>query len=301
MNQAALDRQQTLSRTVEVSGVGLHSGIPVKVRLSPAPVGFGLRFVRTDVGNAVVPVNPASLKSGVRCTALQANGVGARTTEHLLAVLYAFGVDNCEIAIDAEELPILDGSGLGWVEALSEAGLSAQEAPRKVLQVSHPVVHSEGGTTLMVLPVNSGLRLTVASVTDHPVAGVQTVDLEVSRQSFVERLAPARTFCFEEEIQALRDAGLARGGSLDNTLVVGHDRFWSPLRVDQELAAHKALDLLGDLAALGRPLSAHVVAIRPGHAANQQLVRKIWGQLATVPQPDAIERCSTSAPQSAIF
>jgi len=278
VNRAAPDPQHTLSRSVEERGSGLHSGVPVRARLSPAPAGSGIRFVRTDLpGGPEVRVGPSALLDGLRCTTLETAGIRVRTSEHLLAALLGLGVDNVRIELDAEELPILDGSALGWASCIQAAGLAAQDAPRQVLQLTTPVVWAEGATTLMALP-HAELRLTVASLTDHPVAGRQLVDVRVTPESFLEELAPARTFCFEEEVEKLFAAGLARGGSLDNALVVKRDGYSSPLRVEQELAAHKALDLLGDLATLGVPLQAHVVAVMPGHAANQQLVHAIAGQ-----------------------
>ncbi len=280
--------QRTLARAVEVRGTGVHSGLPAVVRLRPAPAGSGLRFVRTDRSrHAEIPVGVASLASGQRCTALAWQGVAVRVVEHLLAACVALGLDNARFEVDAEELPILDGSALGWARALQETGLVAQDAARAAITLRAPVLWSEGQTVLMALPADA-LRLTVASVTEHRVAGRQMVDLLVEPDTFMAQLAPARTFCFREEIEALRAAGLAQGGSLDNALVVGDDGYSSPLRVDQELAAHKALDLLGDLATLGAPLRAHVVAIRPGHAANQQLVRLIWSHLGLL-QPGGSE------------
>lgn len=271
-------RQQTLAHPLEVRGQGLHSGQAVRVALRPAAAGTGLRFRRVDLDGApTIPVTPDSLESGMRCTALQHGGARVRTVEHLLAVCMALQVDNLEILIDAEEVPILDGSAADWLRAFEEAGLCAQEMGCQVVRIRKPVLWSQGDTHLMALPAPE-LRLTVASVTQHPVAGNQMVDLTVSARTFGEVLAGARTFCYLEEVEALRAAGLARGGSLDNAIVVQPEGYSSPLRMDNELAAHKALDLLGDLAVLGSRLCGHIVAVRPGHGANQQLVRCLWGQ-----------------------
>lgn len=286
MHPAVPDRlQHTLAKTATVCGQGIHSGVPVTVTLAPASADHGIRFVRIDRPDAPeLTVSPVAMQSGERCTALAQDGVSARTTEHLLAAVLALGLDNLRIELDAEELPILDGSAREWVDAVEQAGRRALEAPRAYLSLREPVLWSQGGTSLLALPSDT-LRLTVASVTDHPVAGQQMVDVEITPTTFAARLAPARTFCYEEEIQVLRDAGLARGGSLENALVIHRDGYSSPLRIEQELAAHKALDLLGDLALLGKPLHAHVVAIRPGHAANQQFVNRIWDQINSTRQP----------------
>jgi UDP-3-O-acyl N-acetylglucosamine deacetylase len=244
--------------------------------LHPAPAGSGVRFRRLDLaGSPEVPVAPASLESGVRCTALRYGETRVRTVEHLLATTWALGVDNLLVELDAEELPILDGSAAPWLAAIDEAGRLAQDVPVETLAIERPLLYSQGETHLMVVPGPS-LRLTVASVTSHPVAGCQMIDMIVSPSEFRGRLAIARTFCYLEEVETLLAAGLARGGSLDNALVVRPDGYSSPLRMENELAAHKALDLLGDLAVLGGRLCAHVIAVRPGHHANQQLVRMVW-------------------------
>lgn len=278
MEQMAPDRQQTLARAVEVAGVGIHSGRPARVQLRPAAVDRGVRVRRVDLeGAPEIRIAPDTLESGERCTALADGGARVRTVEHLLAACYALGIDNLRIDIDAEEMPILDGSAAPWLAALDEAGLASCDAPPRVIEVTHPILLSFGESTLMALPSPS-LRLTVASVTPHPVAGSQVFDFDGSPSEFRASMAIARTFCYLEEVEALLAAGLARGGSLDNALVVRPDGYSSPLRIENELAAHKALDLLGDLAVLGLRLRSHIVAVRPGHHVNQQLVKAIRGQ-----------------------
>ena len=240
--------QQTLRHEARIEGTGLHSGQQVRLRLLPAEAGHGLRFVRTDLPSAPeVQVQPAALCSGMRCTALEQQGVGVRTVEHLLAALAACGVDHARIELDAEELPILDGSARPWLDLVLEAGLAPLEGAPPTLVVREPVVERLGASVLIALPAPR-LRLTVASLTDHPVAGQQLLDVVIDPEVFATSIAPARTFCFEEEVAKLQAAGLVRGGSLDNALVVHADRYSSPLRVPQEMAAHKLLDLLGDLA-----------------------------------------------------
>lgn len=267
--------ERTLGRPVRIDGVGVHSGCAVQVWLRPAPASTGIVFCRSDrPGRPLIPAVPEAMVSGPRCTTLSHEGATVRTVEHLMAALLAFGIDNALVEMDAEEAPILDGSGLPWVAAVERAGVAVQETPRRVFRLAGPVVWTCGETSLVALP-HPVLRISVASVTPHPVAGTQVVDLVVTRSAFCAELAPARTFCYREEVDALLAAGLARGGSLDNALVVEQDGYSSPLRVEQELAAHKALDLLGDLAVLGRSLAMHVVAVRPGHRANQELVHRI--------------------------
>lgn len=282
MVEMVSDRQQTLASKVEITGTGIHSGKAARVRLLPAPANHGVRVRRVDLDGAPeISVTPDALESGVRCTALCDGGARIRTVEHLLAACSALGVDNLRIDIDAEEMPILDGSAAPWVEALDGAGLKACEELARVIDVTRPILLSLGESCLMALP-SPTLRLTVASVTSHPVAGSQVFDFDGSPSVFRSALAIARTFCYLEEVEALLAAGLARGGSLDNALVVKPDGYSSPLRIENELAAHKTLDLLGDLAVLGTRLRCHVVAVRPGHHVNQQLVKAIWSQYSQV-------------------
>jgi UDP-3-O-[3-hydroxymyristoyl] N-acetylglucosamine deacetylase/3-hydroxyacyl-[acyl-carrier-protein] dehydratase len=279
-------QQHTISAPVRVSGQGIHSGRAVEVQLAPATAGHGITFERSDLPTLLpLLVEPDALESGQRCTAIaSAEGLRVRTIEHLLAACRGLGVDNLAVSLDAEELPIFDGSALAWVEALHQARIVSQTAERRHIAIDEPVLYSHGETTLMALPYE-GLRLSVASVTDHPIAGKQMVDLEITPDSFEKHLALARTFCFWEEVEPLLAAGLARGGSLDNALVIKRDGFSRPLRTPTELAAHKALDLLGDLAVLGADLAMHVVAVCPGHTANQKLVRSIWGQYSAKQAP----------------
>lgn len=282
--------QQTIAKAVEVAGTGIHSGMDVRVVLRAAPADHGVRVVRVDrEGAPEIAVVPGNLESGVRCTALTFGGARVRTVEHLMAACYALGVDNLRVEIDAEEMPILDGSAGPWVTALDAAGLSVSDVPCRILSVREPMLVTSGESCLMAVPSPS-LRLTVASVTAHPVAGSQLFDFDGSLAVFRSALAQARTFCYQEEVEALLAAGLARGGNLENALVVGVDGYSSPLRIENELAAHKTLDLLGDLAVLGMRLQAHVVAVRPGHQVNQQLVREIWsrsGQAHRIHEPFA--------------
>jgi len=284
--------QRTLARSVTAHGPGVHSGILATARLEPAEASTGIRFVRTDLAGAPeIRVTPGALASGVRCTGLMQGGVRVQTVEHLLAACLALGIDNLRVMLDTEELPILDGSALPWVQLLQDAGGQTLESSRTVIRLTTPVSWSDDVATLVALPAPH-LRLTVVFLTDHPVADRQVVDLVVTPETFINTLAPARTFCFREEVEALRAAGLARGGSLENALVVDQSGYLTPLRVPSELAAHKALDLLGDLATLGVGLAAHVVAIRSGHAVNQQLVRRIWAE--AVRNQDVFEPTSST-------
>lgn len=306
MKQAAPEgapKQQTLDRCVTVTGRGLHSGQDVKVTLIPAPPDTGIYFRRADLAGApVIPATVDSLPadagahtraSGKRCTTLQRGSARVRTVEHLLAVCHALQVDNLEVVVDAEELPILDGSASDWLHAFGD--LTVQERPARVIRAETPLLWSSGDTHLMALPAPA-LRLTVVSVSRHPVAGDQMIDLIVSPSGFRDVLAPARTFCYLEEVEVLRAAGLARGGSLDNAIVIQPHGYSSPLRMENELAAHKALDLLGDIAVLGARFCGHIVAVCPGHYANQQLVRRLWAlQSISSDQHACAVRCEAHA------
>jgi len=269
--------QITVTRSVSLDGVGLHSGDAVKVRLDPAPPGTGVRFRHLDEPDR--PPLPATIDAAVDArlaTTLGQDGWRVVTVEHLLSAVWGMGIDNLDVWLDGEELPILDGSALGWVAALDRAGRTRQEVPRRGLVVDAELVVTEGASRIRVTPAET-LELAVEIDFDHPAIGRQSIDVRLDPDTFQRELAWARTFGFAAQVEAMRAAGLARGGSLDNALVFGE---LGPIneggvRGAGEVVRHKALDLLGDLALLGRPLRARVEAVRPGHAINQRIVAEV--------------------------
>ena len=267
--------QRTLRTPVEFSGVGLHTGAPVSVRVLPAPQGTGVEFVRTDLPDAPsIPALIAYRSPKERRTRLQRGGAHVDTIEHLLATCAGLGLDNATVEVSGEELPGLDGSAAEFVQLFGRAGLVDQREPARVLALEEPVFVREGEATLIALPREGpGLSLQYIAAFDEPGIPGGTFRVDVTPESFAAEIAPARTFCLASEVEALRAAGLGKGATRENTVVLGDPD--SVLRMDGEPVRHKILDLLGDLQLLGAELHAHVIATRSGHALNAELVRRL--------------------------
>ena len=269
--------ETTLQRPVEASGIGLHSGVPVQIRMLPAPVQTGIEFLRTDLGSAPFRVT-ASWQHVARvsyATSLMRQGVLISTTEHLLSVFYSMGIDNVTVEIDNLEVPILDGSGLPFVRMIEEAGIRQYRRKRRYLRIRRPVSVEDKGKRISIVPDDT-FRLTCD--TDYPApVGRQSIELEVTPENFARELAFARTFGWESDLDQMRNMGLIRGASLENAVCFTRDGAINPegLRAPDECCRHKALDLIGDLALLGRPLLGHVIAERAGHAMHAALVKRI--------------------------
>lgn len=268
--------ETTIQRPVETSGVGLHSGVPVKIRVTPAPVSTGLVFLRTDLDNFPIPALWKHVARVSYATSLMRQGVLISTTEHLLSTFYSLGIDNAFIEIDNLEVPILDGSGQPFVELIREAGMRHYRRKRRYLRVTRPVIIEDRGKRISIIPDDS-FRLTCDVQFDHPLVGKQALEMEVTPERYAEQIAPARTFGFEYELSAMRNMGLIRGATLDNAVCFDRTSVLNPggLRFRDECCRHKALDLIGDLALLGKPLLGHVIAERAGHAMHAALVTKI--------------------------
>ena len=271
-----LEFQHTLATPVSLSGVGLHSGVKVNLRLAPAPSNSGIVFKRTDLEGFAIEALARNVARVSYATSLMKKGVLISTTEHLLSALVAFGVDNVHVEIDNLELPISDGSALHFTWLIAEAGLRRQRAPRNYLKVLEPVEVSDGVRRIAVYPSET-FRLTYLVVFPHPLIGEQSLDFTPGEGSYEAEIAPARTFGFLQEIEALRASGLIRGGSLENAVVLTREGLLNPegLRFPNEFCRHKILDLMGDLALIGRPLIGHVVAERAGHAMHIALVTRL--------------------------
>jgi UDP-3-O-[3-hydroxymyristoyl] N-acetylglucosamine deacetylase len=267
--------ETTIHRAVKVSGVGLHSGVPVTMRLTPAPAGTGIVFRRSDL--EFFPIS-ASWKHVARvsyATSLMRQGVLIHTTEHLLSTLYSFAIDNAYVEIDNLEVPILDGSGKPFVELLRSAGVRTLRRKRKYLRIKRPVTVVDGMKRISILP-DDAFRLTCEIDFPSPI-GKQSLEMEVTPERYAAELSPARTFGFEHELEQLREMGLIRGASLESAVCFTRDGVLNPggLRFADECCRHKALDLIGDLALIGRPLLGHVIAERAGHAMHTALVARI--------------------------
>jgi UDP-3-O-[3-hydroxymyristoyl] N-acetylglucosamine deacetylase len=268
--------ETTTQRPVEASGIGLHSGVPVSIRILPAPLATGIVFVRTDLDRFLIPASWRHVARVSYATSLMRQGVLISTTEHLLSVFYSMGIDNAFVEIDNLEVPILDGSGLPFVELLSEAGIRQYRRKRRYLRIRRPVFTEERGKRISILPAES-FCLTCETDYGHPLASRQLLEMEVTPERYAAEIAPARTFGFEYELDQMRNMGLIRGASLENAVCFSRTSVMNPdgLRFTDECCRHKALDLIGDLALLGKPLLGHVIAERAGHAMHAALVARI--------------------------
>ena len=275
------DQQRTIGRDVFMNGVGIHTGVAVSVRLVPAPPDAGVVFVRTDLPHRpTIPVKSAQVidvGKSVRRTTLSKDGIEVQTIEHLMASLWAAGIDNVYVEVSGVEMPGFDGSALQFFQQLKTAGTTEQPARRHYLTLREPIFVEEGESSITVLP-DQALRISyLLSYANHPALKTQFVSYASNNgASFEETIAPARTFCLKEEADALRAAGFGRGSTYENTLVIGEDGVINnTLRFDDEFARHKMLDLLGDLYLLGAHLRAHVIAIKSGHPLNVKLIKKL--------------------------
>ena len=301
------DKQHTLKGKAEVKGVGLHTGEAVTLTLCPAPVGHGLKFQRVDLeGQPVIDADADLVVSTARGTTLGKGDVKVNTTEHVLAALYALGVDNCLIQLDGAEVPIMDGSAIEFVKAIEKAGMEEQDAPRNWWVLKEPIWFEteERGTEMLGVPAPGGeFRLTVMVDYNSPVLGTQHASMYNSGE-FKTEIASCRTFVFLREIEQLAKAGLIKGGDLDNAIVL-EDREditkedlkalakaigreyqdveirrngvlnTTDLKFLNEPARHKLLDIIGDLALVGRPIKGHILAARPGHFGNTSFAKRI--------------------------
>src|SRR5579864_8371555 len=268
--------ETTIQRPVAAKGIGLHSGVSVSIRVLPAPVSTGIVFIRTDLDNFPISASWRHVARVSYATSLMRQGVLISTTEHLLSVFYSSGIDNAYIEINNLEVPILDGSGMPFVELIRAAGVRQYRRKRRYLRIRRPITVEDHGKRITILP-DEAFRLTCEIRFDHPLVGKQTLEMEVTPERYAAEIAPARTFGFEYELGQMRNMGLIRGASLENAVCFTRDGVLNPggLRMPDECCRHKALDLIGDLALLGRPLLGHVIAERAGHAMHAALVARI--------------------------
>jgi UDP-3-O-[3-hydroxymyristoyl] N-acetylglucosamine deacetylase len=288
-------RQHTLRQSVQATGVGMHSGKRVQLRLHPAPPNTGIVFRRVDVtDSAPIVVNAHTVGDTRMATSLGEGVAQVRTVEHLLSACAGLGVDNLHIDIDAEEVPILDGSAASFVYLLHEAGLAEQRVARRFLRVLKPVEVREGSGSQLKwarLEPHNGYRLRFEIEFDHPAisASGQSQSFDIDLDHYVRDIARSRTFGFVNELEWLRSKGLGLGGGLDNAIVMDESKVLNSggLRNDSEFVKHKLLDAIGDMAVAGHPLLAAYSAYRGGHALNNQLLRKL---LADPSQYDWVHR-----------
>jgi UDP-3-O-[3-hydroxymyristoyl] N-acetylglucosamine deacetylase len=277
---AASAFQHTLQGPAVFEGVGVHTGVHTRVRVVPAAPDTGIVFVRTDFRGLSSRVIEASgeavCKTQLGTVITNADGVTVSTIEHLMAALAMLGIDNARVEVSGPEMPIMDGSSLPFIQVLDQAGRRAQDAPRRFVEILEPVEVVDGDKHARLSPCD-GFEVAFEISFDSPVIGRQRIDLPMTERAFRTELADCRTFGFLKDVEALRAIGLARGGSLENAVVIDGDRILNPegLRRPDEFVRHKALDAIGDLYVLGGPLLGRYEGVLAGHGLNNALVRAL--------------------------
>jgi UDP-3-O-[3-hydroxymyristoyl] N-acetylglucosamine deacetylase len=270
-----LTHEQTIRAAVSCSGVGLHGGAPVSLRILPAPAGSGVVFRRTDLDGFEIEASGRNVARVSYATSLMKKGVLISTTEHLLSALIGVGIDNAIVELDNLELPILDGSARPFVEMIQKAGVRRQRRARTYLRIVRDIELREGDKFIAVYPANM-YSVSYSINFPHPLIGKQTFGVPLTNGSYLREIAPARTFGFLHEADAMRQQGLIRGASTENAIVLTKDQVLNPpLRYKDEFVRHKVLDLIGDLALIGKQILGSVVADRAGHAMHTALVSRI--------------------------
>ena len=292
-----MNAQRTLRRPVSCTGIGLHSGNKVTLSLKPAPADYGIRFQRSDLGGLEIPATVTHLGGGIQYqTGLTREAVSVETVEHLLAALTALGIDNAIVELNHPEVPIMDGSAAPFVYLiLNEAGVKKLSAPRRFLKVLRPISLTHGDKRIALYP-SEHFKVTYSISFDHPLLRHQTRTMKITDETFVEEIAPARTFGFLKEVEMLRQRGLALGGSLDNAIVLGETGVLNnTLRFEDEFVRHKILDVIGDLSLVGHPVIGHLVAHRGGHALHTAFAAKILEEVDAWRLVDADGEASAAA------
>lgn len=269
-------KQRSILREVSIKGASLHTGDKVQLTLKPAAANAGITIRRIDLHDKpVFTPNISQVSDLVRATTLTSGHAKVHTVEHVLAALHGMGIDNVEIEMDASEPPILDGSSKGFVNLILEAEPVEQEAEREYFVLDQPLSVTKGNSSLIALPYD-GFKISCTSADDRGIH-TQHLSIEIDPDVFATQIAAARTFTVYEDIEELLKLGKIKGGSLENAIVLKDDKIMSkePLRFDDELVRHKILDVIGDVLLLGKPLKAHIVAVRPGHAVNAELTAKL--------------------------
>ena len=270
-----MEHQTTLAKEIQYSGIGLHSGLEVHMRIKPAPAGTGVVFERTDqTDRPRVRASAQNVAATMRATTIEEDGVRFFTIEHLMSAISASGLDNCIVELDSEEPPVADGASLAFFDLIEKAGLKKLDEERSVISVDRVLRVDDGDRFVMIVPYD-GLRVSFTSLNPHPLAGTQYTDVIVDAASYRREIAPARTIAYEGEVEALRKAGLGLGGTLETVIVYNDERWLNTLRFPNELVRHKALDVIGDLRLAG-VVRGHVIAVKSAHALNTALAKKIY-------------------------
>ncbi|MBI2186318.1 MAG: UDP-3-O-acyl-N-acetylglucosamine deacetylase [Acidobacteria bacterium] len=284
--------QRTLRRSISCAGIGLHSGNKVTLSLKPASANSGIRFRRSDLGGLDIPAKVSHVGGINHATGLMRDAVTVDTVEHLLAAFVSLGVDNVVVELNSPEVPIMDGSAAPFIYLIQEAGIKQLAAPRRYLKALRPISLSRGDKRIALYP-SDHFKVTYSIAFDHPLLRHQSQTIPITEESFIEEIAPARTFGFLEEVEMMRQQGLALGGSLENAIVIGDTGVLNnALRFEDEFVRHKILDVIGDMALVGHPIIGHLIAHRGGHALHTAFAALVLQEtdawtLVDAPAPDA--------------
>ena len=272
-----MQRQKTLKSSIEKRGVGLHSGVEVRLKLKPGEVGEGIIFVRTDLqGQPQIHATATNVTSTMRATTIEENGVKVFTIEHLMSALNACDIDNCQIELDAEEPPVLGGNSIDFFEMIQSVGIVEQDENRREIRLEkvYRADSDDGKKFIIALPYD-GFRVSFTSINPHPLIGIQYGDFEITPDVYKNEIAPARTIAYEKEVEALHKMGLGLGGTIENVIVYNDEGWLNPLKYPDELVRHKILDVIGDMRLAGI-FNCHIIAVASGHALNTKLAKKIY-------------------------
>ena len=275
-------KQRTLSAPVTVTGIGLFTGLKMHMRLCPAEENQGIVFKRLDLpGAPSLPAHVDYVRGTPRCTIIGKNGTSIQTVEHILSALMGCEIDNVTIEIDGPEVPILDGSSMGFVELIDKVGVSIQKSSKRILRITSPVYWSKGDVHLVALPADEFRISYTLSYPSSPLLRAQFYSTTITEETYKTEIAPCRTFSLYEETVPLIEQGLIKGGSLENALVIKGDAVLNPegLRFPDEMVRHKILDMVGDLSLTGLQPCVHVIAIRSGHHSNTSFAKELLNQL----------------------
>lgn len=292
----SMKMQQTIKNRIEFSGIGLHTGADVKVRIIPSGEDNGITFVRKDIpGSPVIKAEAANVVATSYATSLGSKGVTISTIEHLMAAFYGLGVDNAVVELDGPEVPIMDGSALQFIEMIEEVGLQILCAPKKYLVVKKPIKVADRDKYVLLLPSEED-EFTIDYSIDfsHPFLKKQKFSKLFSKDVFRKDVGKARTFGFLRDIEMLRANGLAKGGSLNNAIVISDTEILNEggLRYPDEFVRHKVLDLMGDISLIGAPIIGHIIAHRSGHAMNHMLAQEVLKRTSRWELTDAFSKPS---------
>ncbi|MCK9373108.1 MAG: UDP-3-O-acyl-N-acetylglucosamine deacetylase [Sulfuricurvum sp.] len=267
--------QTTIGKSVELVGIGLHKGVPVRLRLEPLGSNSGIVFFRSDAGVSI-PLAPSNVIDTKMATVIGKEGVFISTIEHMLSAIYAYGIDNLRVIVDADEIPVMDGSSMSFCMLLDEAGIVAQDAPKKIMRIKKEVEVKEGDKYVKLSPSND-LSYDFTIKFQHPVIDKQSYILKFTKENYKNEIARARTFGFVHEVQYLRSKGLALGGSLENAVVLDDKKVLNPegLRFGDEFVRHKILDAIGDMSLIGMNFIGNYEAFAGSHDLNHKLTLEL--------------------------